>query len=313
MADSLRRLRRAATQLTIRQAIRTAAVLPIGPQRSAVRSLVALGGNIPMLRRRVRDNMRLALGEDVPKDAERLYFRRLGWYLSNSLATFNHGIAAAHVLDEVTFDASVEEFDAAVAGGRGAILVTAHWCGHELVSAMIHRRHPMPYLVRQASTAERTAQKLKWYKALGVETVLRPSHASTIKDAVAYLNVLKQGKVLGITPDLLADPGQGVETRLFGRSAQLRGGAFAIAIAARVPMVRLHFRWLSDTNVQPIFERAPLLYDSRDRDMAIRAAVQDWSNWFEERLRANPENWQFWLDKRWTRFLRATPRTVNPA
>ena len=49
----------------------------------------------------------------------------------------------------------------------------------------------------------------------------------------------KRGKLLGITPDLLAEPGQGVETCIFGRPARLHGGAFAIAISARAPMIRL--------------------------------------------------------------------------
>ena len=61
MAESLRELRRAATQLAIRQAITATEGLPIGLQRSVVSSLVTLIGSIPMLRWKVRENMRLAL------------------------------------------------------------------------------------------------------------------------------------------------------------------------------------------------------------------------------------------------------------
>jgi len=35
--------------------------------------------------------MLLALGDDVPPDAEILYFRRLGWFLASALAVFHHG------------------------------------------------------------------------------------------------------------------------------------------------------------------------------------------------------------------------------
>jgi lauroyl/myristoyl acyltransferase len=141
-----------------------------------------------------------------------------------------------------------------------------------------------------------------------VETVLRPSRASTIKDAAAYLKVLKSGKLLAITPDILADPEQGVETRIFGRPARLHGGAFALAISARAPLIRACYRWQSTSRVLVMFDRAPLHLDASDRDASIRAAVHNWCQWFEEKLRANPENWQLWLDKRWSRFLRATPR-----
>ena len=308
MADFLQQFRRNATQFTIRHAIAASATLPIGLQRLIVRSLIALAGGIPMLRWRVRENMRLALGHDVPAQAAREYFRHMGWFQSSALATFHYGIGATPVPDEVQFDESVRVLDEAVAEGRGVVLASAHWSGHEIMAAIISRIHPIVMLVRQAPTSERASRKLKWYNSLSVETVLRPSRASTIKDAAAYLKVLKSGKLLAITPDILADPEQGVETRIFGRPARLHGGAFALAISARAPLIRACYRWQSTSRVLVMFDRAPLHLDASDRYASIRAAVHNWCQWFEEKLRANPENWQLWLDKRWSRFLRATPR-----
>jgi lauroyl/myristoyl acyltransferase len=308
MADSLHQLRRGATQLAVRQAIAVSGALPIGVQRSAVRSLVALAGSVPMLRRTVRENMCLALGDDVPDQAERLYFRHAGWFLSNALATYHHGLIGASIPETVKFDESIRILDEAVAEGRGVILVAPHWSGHELVAASINLRHRMVMLVREAPTSERAVRKLKWYKALGVEIVLRPSGTSTIQDALAYLKVLKGGKMLAITPDLLAGPEQGVEISIFGRPARLHGGAFVLAILAGAPMIRVSGQRQRDWNAVLTFERAPVV-DASNRDAAIRALAQDWCRWFEDRMRANPENWLFWLDKRWSRFLRTTPRT----
>ena len=309
MAESLRELRRAATQLAIRQAITATEGLPIGLQRSVISSLITLTGSIPMLRWKVRENMRLALGRDAPAQAESLYFRHVGWVLSRTLPIFHRGIEATSVPQEVKFDDTVSVLDDAVAEGRGVVFTSPHWSGQEAVAAIISRRHPMVMLVRQASTPEGTTRKLKWYTALGVETVLRPSRASRIKDAVAYLKVLKSGKLLAITPDLLADPGQGVETSIFGRPARLHGGAFALAMSARAPMIRVSAQWRPDSSVIVRFDRASLAVDTSDRNAAIRAGVQEWCRWFEQKLQENPENWLFWLDKRWSRFLHATPRT----
>jgi hypothetical protein len=64
MADSLRALRHTTTQLAVGQAIGATRGLPVGRQRSCVRSMIAFAGGIPTLRRRVRENMRLALGHD---------------------------------------------------------------------------------------------------------------------------------------------------------------------------------------------------------------------------------------------------------
>ncbi len=305
MKVSAIRLGRALTQLAIRQTIRATARLSIEQQHRAVRSSVEFAGVIPVLRRRVRENMRLAFGSAVPARSDSLYFRRLGWFLGNALSTFHHGVESAPILDEVKFDETVELLDDAVAQRRGVVIVSPHWSGHELVAAAVNRRHPMALLVRQAPTGERMKRKLQWYNALGTEIVLRPTQASTIKDAVAYLNILKKRKVLCITPDLLTDSGQGVEVQIFGRAARLHGGAFAIAIAARSPMLRPYFSWQSDSCVVVRWEYVAPSQEAGDRAGAIRANAQDWCVWFEDKLRANPENWLFWLDKRWSRFLRA--------
>lgn len=308
MAISSSQLRRDLTQFAIRSAIAATARLPIEHQRRTVRSLMAAAGEIPALRRRVRTNMSMALGPDVPPHAERLYFKRVGWFLANALAVFHHGARAGAAFDEIRSDESIGVLDAAVAEGRGVVIVSPHWCAHELIAAQINRRHPMTLLVRRASSTQGMERKLKWYKALGAEIVLRPNHASTIKDAVIYLNVLKRGKVLAITPDLLAEAPHGLETEVFGRCARLHGGAFAIAIAARAPMIRPHVTWQPDSSLLVSWDRAPELPADCDRATANRVALENWLVWFEQKLRRNPENWLFWLDKRWSRFLRATPR-----
>ena len=307
MADVLRRLRRAATQFAIRQTIAITGTLPTGLQRSIVRSLVALAGSVPMLRRRVRTNMRLALGDNVPSQAEHMYFRNVAWFLSNAVNAFHRGFAETSLAQSITFDESVLAFDEAVAEGRGVVIVAPHWIGHELIAAAINLRHPLVLLVRDAPTPERAARKLKWYRALGAELVLRPHQAPTVDDALAYLRVLRQGKTLAITPDLLADAEQGIATSIFGRPARIHGGAFLLAISARAPMIRVSGHWQPEIGVRLRFERAPHP-GTANRDAAVRVAVQDWCRWFEDKLRLHPDYWLFWLDKRWSRFLRTTPR-----
>lgn len=311
MAEALQRLRRAATQMAIGHLIATAGALPRPLQHSAVRSLVGLAAGVPMLRRKLAENMRLALGYDVSTETQRAYFDRVGWLLNNSLSAFHHGLAATSLPEGLTYDETVGVLDEAVAERRGVVITCPHWTGHELVAATIGRRHPMAMVVRQVSDANRMARKLKWYDALGVETVLRPDRGSTIKDAVAYLKVLKSGKLLAITPDLLADPGHGVETRIFDRPARLHGGAVTLAIMANAPLIRVFGRWRPDHSVVPVFGRAALKLDCDDRGAAIRAGVQDWCHWFEQTVRAQPQDWLFWLDKRWSRFLRETPRDLG--
>jgi lauroyl/myristoyl acyltransferase len=309
MAQALGQLRRAVAQSALQQLIAATAGLSVDSQRALVRASIAALAAIPTLRWKVRRNMRLALGDDVPRQAVGLYFRRLAWFQASSLAILHHGLSATPVIDEIVLDASVRALDDAVAEGRGVVLVTPHWSGHGIVCAVIARRHPMTLLVRAAARPERAALKQKWYEALGTEIVLRPTGTATqIKDAVAYLKVLKKGRTLGIAPDLLTDSGPSFETRIFGRPARMPGGAFALALSTRAPLIRVSVRWETDARMLVMFERVSLPADGADQDEAIRLAVGDWCRWIEEKLRAHPENWLFWLDKRWSRFLQATAR-----
>ena len=307
MADNLRQFRRAATRVAIRQAIAGSAVLPLWLYRPAIRSLTRLAAAVPALRGRVLAHMRLALGDGVPADAARRYFDHVALMLTESLTAFHRGIAATELQAKIRFDASIEALDAAVAEGRGVVLASPHWVGHELVAALINQRHPMAMFVRQESDPHEEEQKQRWYRALGAEVVLRPNRVSNLNDVLAYMRVLRRGKLLAITPDLLADPGEGVEARLFDRPVILHGGAFALALAAKAPMIRVSGRVEADQTMTVLFDRAPMSFEGGDHDAVLRAAVQDWCRWFEDKVRANPDNWLFWLDKRWSRFL-STPR-----
>lgn len=312
MADSLRQFRRNATQLALRNALAATAPLPIGLQRSLALAAASLACTSP-LRQRVRENMRLAFGPSLPAGAPRRYFRRLGWLFSNALTTLHHGLDASRVPDELTFDATASVLDDAMAQGRGAILTTPHWVGHELAGGMITRRQTLVMLVREASTPQRTDLKLKWYRSIGVETVLRPRQSSMFEDAKACLRVLKGGRMLAITPDLLAGPGQGVDVTVFGRDLRLQGGAFALASMARSPIVRTSPRWLSDNRVIVQFSQGAQPPEGSSRDATMHFGLQDWCNWLEAHLRVHPEDWLFWLDKSWSRALRSVPRTDEAA
>jgi lauroyl/myristoyl acyltransferase len=45
-----------------------------------------------------------------------------------------------------------------------------------------------------------------------------------------------------------------------------------------------------------------------DRDALILARMQAWCDLFEAHLLRHPEDWLFWLDKKWSRMLRSTER-----
>ena len=50
----------------------------------------------------------------------------------------------------------------------------------------------------------------------------------------------------------------------------------------------------------------PIEFEDRGpRKRIVLAGLQDWCDKFEAYVRANPANWLFWMDKRWTRVIRS--------
>jgi lauroyl/myristoyl acyltransferase len=303
----LSELRRTVTHVALRLALRTSAWLPANARRRTIHTLTELSGTVPTVRRRVRENMCLAFGTSLPARPEIAYFRRLAWYASRAIETFHLDRRTSSILEEIEFDHSISVVVDALAKRRGAILAVPHWIGHELSAYHINRLSPMTMIVRQSQRPAQMALKLKWYANLGPEIVWSTG-TSRIKNAASYLRVLKKGQLLAISPDLLAGLERGVEVQIFGRVAQLHAGAFVLADVAQAPILRMHPIWLSDSHVVISWDCAPEPPPGLTRQEAIQFAAQDWCCWFEDKLKAHPENWLFWLDKRWSRFLRTVER-----
>jgi KDO2-lipid IV(A) lauroyltransferase len=254
-----------------------------------------------------------ALGADGYEPAHvRDYFRHLADMIAFSMAVYRSGIAGAGLEGQWIRDPlSRRYYDQAMAGGKGALLVGPHLIGHEvMVGATTIAGLPVTVLARKAPDPEYEALKQRWYAAIGVEVVHRPHRDAKFQglgEMTAALRVLRKNRVLALTPDLLQKPGTGIPVRLFGRTADLPAGAFFLAARTGAPLLPSFFH--REGGRYRLWAHAPLHADpDGDRDAAITALAQEWATLFEEFIRAHPDMWQFWLDKRWSRWLRESPR-----
>jgi lauroyl/myristoyl acyltransferase len=278
------------------------AVLEVG------RAVGAVAGLTGPLRARLRDNFRAA---GIVPTEERLdgWFRRFGNWAGWSLAVYQDGLDGSGVASRIYFDDSVRYLDEAAAQGRGVLLAALHMSCHEIGAGIIHRRHALTALVRESKSAGHDAIKRRWYEAVGLDTVHRARDSSVVADVVAMLRVLRAGRLLAVTPDILMGPDRGVRVRMLGRDVCLSPGIVVLAQRSRAPLVTALLEWDEARGTQPerlrIGFSPPLEMPAGGRDEAAREGMQRWCRLAEDYLRRCPENWLFWLDKRWTRALRS--------
>ena len=304
-------LRRGTVLAAMRGALLVTRPLPPRVTIALGAALAAAAGALLPLRLRLATNLALGLGR-VPPDAVRTFFQNLGRWFGWSMAIYHRGFWGCGVPDHITFHDSVAHLDAAVARGRGVILASPHQFCHEIGAAYISGRHKVVALVRESRSPWREAMKRRWYEATGMEVVRRPRRSSLVADTLACLRVLREGCLLGITPDVLVSPGAGIRVRMFGRAVYLSPGIVVLAMRARSPLVTAYFRWERDGRLVIHFTE-PVEYPAAgDRERTVSEGLQAWCRQCEEYFRLNSGNWMFWLDKRWTRALRAQPATPSP-
>lgn len=85
-----------------------------------------------------------------------------------------------------------------------------------------------------------------------------------------------------------------------GRQINLRPGIITLAMVSGAPVVRVSLKWEEDRVLIHCDDPREYLR-SGDRERTLVRGMQDWCDSFATHLRRHPSNWQFWLDRHWTR------------
>jgi lauroyl/myristoyl acyltransferase len=280
--------------------------LPPGATRGLGRLIGAVSA--VSLRRRLRRNLELALGAEGHLDqAIQRYFENFGRLASLQARIYRRGLARTDVSEYGRLGPSVDRLDLAVSQGRGVILASPHLFGHEIAAGLINQRHRVVAIVRESSRPRRQGIKDRWYRALGIATLVRPCPTTPLHLLKDCLGVLKTGAVLGITPDLVVPSGEGVPVSMFGRTAYVRPGLAALAMCSGAPIVTVRCGESADGRREAVFSQPQSIdTDRANAPASVRRQqiMQEWFSSLEAFLRDRPCEWLFWLDKRWTQVIR---------
>ncbi|MEE8467507.1 MAG: lysophospholipid acyltransferase family protein [Planctomycetota bacterium] len=302
MADPLRRRLRARLLLALTHG---SALIP-GPVQDAAYALAASLARRGRLGAMARQNLSLALGDELDEVARERVLRDCFLHSSRLLRTWlrlargappdgPHASRGAWIEEAVTIDPSIAILEEVMARGRGALVVSAHIGDWELMAAALRRRGLHGAVVGLRRPRDPSSNwPVAMRRAYGVETI--PQDASPRR----LLEVLRGGRVLGLVTDLEVRRLDGEFLPFLGRQALTMTAPAALARAARVPLVPVRCvargpgRWDHVLSVEePLALDACLPRREATDDLLLRM-----NRTFERWIRETPEQWA-WHQDRW--------------
>jgi len=266
--------------------------------RGVLRCLVRAA--IP-LRIRLARNMKLA--GVYRKGLIDAYFERAIDQMVMLAHVFRAGFPASGCPEKFRFDDTFAMLEQAYAGGRGVINISPHICGYPIYPPIVTPRIPCSIYMRR----NKDPRKMRINEAIGLagkgHLVYPPAGASRSERLRVAIDVLRQGRLMFITPDTPRKNGDGVAVTIFGRQVYFPTGVFIMSLRTGAPVVPTVWHW--DGWAYRIRYGQPIeLARGGGLKKQAQAAMQKWAKSVDACLHEHPEMWWNWLDKRWTRILR---------
>ena len=227
----------------------------------------------------------------------RTAFRSYG-RMARSLVEFLHTpkYSDAEIVERVGLE-NEAALDVALAGGRGAILLSGHFGNWEWLARRVAAAgHPFAVLFKEPGDPVLAERLRRTRAAAGIEQI---DH----DDMRAAARWLRAGHVLGIVMD--QEPrkaAEGVIAPLFGQPAMTHVGPFRLARMARAPLLTFFCRSTGRGRYAARLE--PLdTSDAADPDSAVAEDAARFNARLEAAVRRDPEHWM-WMYRRWARMDR---------
>jgi len=184
-----------------------------------------------------------------------------------------------------------EALDAALAEGRGAIVVTGHVGNWELLAATVASEGYATTVVgRRVNDLRFNSLIVGFRRRAGLEVLSRddPRFVAAVREA------LGRGRIVALLIDQ-DTRGAGVFVPFFGRPARTPPGPAVLALRAGAPVLTVFIRRRPDGGHTIAFERIPVPARGRDTVVALTARL---TAAIEVAIRTAPAEWVWW-HRRW--------------
>jgi len=199
------------------------------------------------------------------------------------------------VLDAMGFEEGSEAVVRSVAGkDGGGFLLLPHCIGGVLSAAYFARVVPTVIISRGPSSPRRAEIQRTFIERLGVELLVIDDMAkSTV--ARSILRVVKAGKFIVATTDLMKQTAESIPAEFFGQPIHLPSWPARFSAKTGRPVVA-GYVLVADGGLAI---RASAVVRGKD----VADVTERWSRSFQEDILADPWDWAFLFDLRWGRLL----------
>jgi len=247
---------------------------------------------VPRFRRIPQGNLRIAFGESCSEAAlQRLARRSLQNSCRMALEFLKLQVLSRGELDRMVELEGTEHLDAALAQGRGAILLTAHYGNWEFMGArFITAGYPLSVIARDQDDEGVTRLVNDSRQGKGLRVLRR----SEVREA---LKCLRRNEALGILADQNTAVG-GVFVDFFGKPAATATGPALLALRTGAAVVPVFIRRESPGRHRVVIQPPLRLIHTGDREADVVANTALMTKVIEHQIAQWPEEW-LWLHQRW--------------
>lgn len=249
---------------------------------------------LPHLRRAAEANLRLALpelDETRRQQIQRGVFQNLGRLLGE--ASQFPKLNRANIERIVVYE-GLQNYQAAVAQGRGVILLTGHIGAWEL-SVFAHSLYgyPMSFLKRNMDNplVEELVESRR--ARFGNRSIDKKGSLREV------LKTLKAGGVVGILADLNATREEGVFCDFFGIQACTTAGVATLALRTGAVVLPGYLLWDEVARIHRLHFDAPIeTLSTGNQKEDVQTNTARYTKALEAVIRRHPEQW-LWIHRRW--------------
>ena len=259
---------------------------------------IAFGLTVYVVHRRLRHvgmrNLELAFPK-MPARERRRILRGEFISMGRQLAEFClfPTYTSKNISQVVIYD-GFENFERALARGKGVLFLTGHLGGWE-ISAFAHSLHGHPLAIVMRSLDNRSVNSLiERYRTLhGNRTVDKDDFVRGL------LSAMRAGETVGILMDTNMTPPQGVFVDFFGIPACTASGLARIALRTDAAVIPGFSLWNSELRKYVLhFDPAVELIRTGDDQADVIANTAKFTSIIEDYVRRYPEQW-LWVHRRW--------------